>query len=421
MMKFLLKKVSYFLLVTIFVACGKQLTLYTIDQDVALGNHIIETQDHNFILTGRDKKSYYSSRGWVSEGNGVLLKLDHQGKVTWKKNYDFLKSSAIYDLIETSNQDIIILSPKREDYSGGRNINNNPIQSYYTRIDTDGEVIHQKVLPNTLIKVLEYTNGENILLTVDTHKITIHRIDINGTYTLETSIESPIHWVENAYIIDDILFINTTIKVTDNIDNTEVQRKVYRYNLDTKAKSHKTYTTTKNELPIPQKELSIEFVKDSIDTSKWELVIKNNTTETRTIIVLPALDNKQLLPKIRLSNLHVCSQIDEPKESVHQITTNQKGDLFITALLVKDIDTNKRTSISTQAYCDKKSDGFIVLKLDKYHTLQWIQEITQNAIPLDISSTAANQIVITGTQYTSKSSTITPNTEKLFFLVLNDK
>jgi len=414
------KSILVFIIFLLTISCSNQLKIISLEEDIAYGNHILQTQSNEILIAGRDQKNIYASRGWISEGNGILIKVDKHNNIIWKKKYDFLENSAVYDIIETANNDFIILSPNRTHYNGGRNTEQKPYSLFYTKISNTGEVIHQKILKGyQFSKIVSSTKNENIVIAINKNRLIISHLNIDGEITFENSLNITAHSIEEVYIENNTLFI--TVLEDKNNNGSEV--KVVAYNINQKTHSHTSFISDNDRMFLNKSNVSAQFIPIAENTTKWQLELKDHNTGKRIVHNIHLAPDFTLIPRLKLNQLHICRQLGDSKQNIKQIVTTEKGDIFITATVIDPYQlenkNDKRVSNSTEAFCDNNSNGFILLKLDTDLNLKWIKHINKQVIPLHISSISSNIIAITGIYNSARYKNNEASNDKLFYLILN--
>ena len=132
-----------------------------------VGNSIVEVSDGGYLIAG------YSNSPGISSGNTdmFLIKINVNGEVVWQKSYGnqaFPNHEWAYDVLETKNQDIIIVGSRDRYSKGGKN-------GLIYRLDKHGTVIWEKeIMDNSQISESIYSISEGF----------------DGSYYLCTSLNS---------------------------------------------------------------------------------------------------------------------------------------------------------------------------------------------------------------------------------------
>ena len=405
------------------VALGEYFKFKTINNGVRIGTHILRMQDEELIIAGKDFKDSHASRGRLNFGNSVLVKLDARGEIIWKKEYDFLKYATIKDMVKAPNQDIVVVNPFGYNYSDYR-LGKNKKASYLTRLNQSGDIVFQKTISsNRLYKLIARTNGDLITLGIDylnPDKFHITCFEANGKVKWTKINDDRINWVDEMFIKGNILYINARYTVQDFSEkaNPEVKRKIITFDLESKTYTANTEPISINNIYSAKENISVEFIKASKNTNDWILGVENIESKKITHITIGNIPN--LIPRIQLSPSSICTSLNYSHNRINQITSNAKGELFITTIVLEDTDRENQGSPSIQAYCHKNVAGFIIIKLDEQQQLKWIKYSKEKAIPLNISTLAENQIGIIGTTYLKEDKETNTDNEQLFYLVIDN-
>lgn len=120
-----------------------------------VGNAIIESRGGGYFILG------YSNSPQFSSGNTdvLLIKIDENGEIIWQRSYGnkvFPNHEWGYDILETKNQDLIIVGSRDRYSQGGKN-------SLIYRLDKSGTIIWEKeIMDNKQISESIYSISEGI-------------------------------------------------------------------------------------------------------------------------------------------------------------------------------------------------------------------------------------------------------------------
>ena len=186
-------------------------------------------------------------------------------------------------------------------------------------------------------------------------------------------------------------------------------------NLNQKKLLTNTNVVSKNSLYLSKENITVELIKDE----NWTLKIEDRFTNKTSLLELEIKPELYLLPRLRLGYMPTCTQLGESYKGVNQITSNLQGDIFISILILNNLDKENDVSLSTQAYCHKNVDGFLVIKIDENYNPKWIKHFNKKAIPLNIKSIGHNEIAVVGTLYRGNGVKADSREEKLYYFLMD--
>lgn len=408
---------------TLLMGCKQYTSIHLPKTALTVGKTVLYTSDKNYVITGLDQKNAYYSRGWINDGNGIVLKLNPQGEKIWEHAFPFLKYSTPYDIIEVKNQDIVMINPLRHNHSGGRG---RDTISYLTRLNQKGKKIHQTKISGNLRKIVETDQGDLLLLGLKdkiydaeikafVQRPFLVRTDAIGTIKWEKDLDVRINSISEMQFLDSVLYVGGTLFTPQTTKRIRM-----RIDLQQRGPIQIKSWDIPNSIDLDKENSSISLVKHEVEGHyDWSIQLIDHNTGKTIKIPLGEYAKLSLLPQIRLEHLHVCTQLNESPSSINQVAKGKNGAVYLTIPIIDDLHRNSEASLSTQAYCHRNLNGFLIIKINENYKLEWIKRINDKALPLQIAHNKDNELMIVGTQYDgNQEGSVTALEEKLYFFLV---
>ncbi len=397
-------------------SCQATIHLPNFEEELAIGNTIIETQEGGFLIAGKDKKSQFVSRGWFSVGKSFLAKTNKNGQLKWTKKFHFWDRTTINDLLELENEDIFVINPESIRFDG-RDPQN---FSYFTKLDKNGNVAFQRIRSGVLLKMIKFKQDKILIVGLNRTSQTLKKpfvlcYNISGQIIWEKAIEDEIDWVDEIFLKNDNLIINSssTVLTKENKPSKQSTRKIFSLSTITKDVQTEVIEIFENEILSVKENLSLEFYKSSDSKEDWQIKLKDHTTQKTSKINLPMTSKLNLIPRIQLNLPSTCLYQQKDFTRITQLKGNSRGEIYAISPILKTPPNNKDNNSFIQSNCFDNLNGFLVVKLKKNLQLDWVKHFKEKLIPLNINIGDTNKTYITGTSQEDL------NKHKMFYLTLN--
>lgn len=187
------------------------------------GSSVKQTDDLGFIIAGFQKE------GDSDNGKIILLKVNPDGKMEWKKIYDNEFFSSSYRVIITSNGGFLILGFC--DY--------NIYDAYLIRTNSEGDTVWTQIIDGFIGRdLIETSDGEYIIAGSISDKITIIKVDSSGNILWNKKFEKSAAECGSAMSISGTHNKNFIITGTTNFPNgLEKDSNIFLIKIDSKGDS----------------------------------------------------------------------------------------------------------------------------------------------------------------------------------------
>lgn len=400
-MKFYINTFTAFLLLMSLLACNKPMLELQNESTTALANVIIACDNGDYLLAGQSHKSAYHSRGYVDHGDGRLLRVHPKQGLLWEKSYPFFTNNPIFDIIETAEGHLITLSSVNNEYP----YSEYEKQTYISCFDANGQLLWQETLAASVRKIVPDGAGGFIAAGLYAgvyeeavpgfvHLPFVVGLDAAANELWRTEITT------QANRIDEIRLNNGQIQLSlTAYSPTNNSRQIITLSQSGNLLEQPFPYISNNSLYLDEEDVLFAFNNTSTTANDWQLEIQRPLSQKLELVSLGDYASYELLPQTNLKYLQVCVQLYQHISDVQQVVKNDKGEYYIHALVTKNADPTTEKSRSTQAYCDGAIDGFLLLKLKKDLSVDWIKFVDQKVIPLDMSVTEKGTVLIAGTSF----------------------